>query len=417
MLDIEYIRNHPEEVKAGARKKRVDVNIDRLLEVDKQRRQHLRQRDELRQQRNTLAHGSSGPPSQEAIEEGKQLKQQIADLDARLDQLEQEYQALMLEVPNPPHQDVPEGEDDSENLTVLEWGERPDFSFTPKDHVELGQQRDLLDLEAAAHTSGSRFYYLKNDAARLDMALSSWAMQKLTDKGFNPALPPQLVREHMMTATGFFPADRNEIYHVNPDEDDLYLIGTSEVSLAGLHMNDVLDAGTLPRRYAGYSSCYRREAGSYGKDTRGIIRVHQFNKVEMFVFADPEHSWEEHEWLLAIEEELLQELGLAYRVVNICGGDLGAPAAKKYDCEAWLPSQQRYLELTSCSNTTDFQARRGSIKYEGDDGDRDFAHTLNGTAVATTRTLVVIMEQYQTESGTIRVPDVLQPYLGKEEIT
>ncbi len=291
-------------------------------------------------------------------------------------------------------------------------GEKPEFDFEPKDHETIANEKGLLDLEAGANTSGSRFYYLKGSAVLLEFALINWLMQKYVKKGFTPVTTPMLVREHMMYATGFFPAEKNEMYKVNPGEDDLFLIGTSEVPLAGLHMNRPLDHGDLPKRYVGFSSCFRREAGSYGKDTKGIFRVHQFDKVEMYSYCHPEKSWEEHEFMLSIEEEILQELGLHYQVVNIGSGDLGSPAAKKYDCEVWLPSQGRYRELTSCSNTTDFQARRGNIKYRDPNGDLKYLHTLNGTAMASTRTIIAILENHQTKDGKVKIPKVLQEYMG-----
>lgn len=416
MLDIQFIRDHPETVKDAARKKHIEVDIDRLIELDEKRRQLQSEVDDLRRRRNQLSSTQDGgKPSQHQIDQVKQLKEQLSAREADLEQLETEYNQLMLHVPNPPEESVPEGEDDGDNQAIRHWGELPSSSGSLRDHMQLGDQLDLIDMETAAQTSGARFYYLKNEAVLLEFALTQWILAKLVHKGFTPTIPPQLVRGHMMQATGFFPADANEIYHVNPDDDDLYLIGTSEVPLAGLHMFEPIERSELPKRYAGFSSCFRREAGSYGKDTRGIMRVHQFEKLEMYSFTHPDNSWEEHEFLLSIEEEILQGLGLPYRVVNICGGDLGPAAAKKYDCEAWIPSQGQYRELTSCSNTTDFQARRGGIKYI-DSGQSYFAHTLNGTAMASARTLIAILENYQTEEGRVRVPEVLQPYVGTEVI-
>lgn len=417
MLDIQFIRENTETVKSGARKKHIDVDIDRLLELDERRRDLQGQVDALRSQRNRLSSApGGGKPPQEQIEQVKQIKEQLAAKESELDQVETDYNRLMLQVPNPPDESVPEGEDDGDNQAISHRGEAPAFSFAPKDHLQLGRDLDLIDTETAAKTSGTRFYYLKNDAVLLEFALSQWILTKLVSKGFTPIIPPQLVRGSMMEATGFFPADANEIYHVNPEEDDLYLIGTSEVPLAGLHMFEPIGMPELPKRYVGFSTCFRREAGSYGKDTHGIMRVHQFDKLEMFSFTHPDGSWDEHEFLLSLEEEILQELELPYRVVNICGGDLGPAAAKKYDCEAWIPSQDTYRELTSCSNTLDFQARRGGIKYV--DGDESYlAHTLNGTAMASTRTLLAILENYQTSGGSVRIPEVLQPYVNKEVIT
>lgn len=417
MLDIQFIRDNTDIIKRGARKKHIDVDIDRLVELDDKRRQLQSEVDDMRSQRNQLSSApDGGKPSQAQIDQVKQLKEQLTSREAELERIETEYNRLMLHVPNPPHESVPEGEDDTQNQAVRHWGDAPEFDSTPKDHLQLGEELDLIDMATAAQTSGARFFYLKNEAVLLEFALVQWIFMKLVNKGFVPIIPPQLVREHMMQATGFFPADANEIYHVNPDDDDLYLIGTSEVPLAGLHMFEPASGDELPKRYTAFSSCFRREAGSYGKDTRGIMRVHQFDKLEMYSFTKPEDSWGEHDFLLSIEEEILQELELPYRVVNICGGDLGPAAAKKYDCEAWIPSQQQYRELTSCSNTTDFQARRGGIKYT-EDGERKLAHTLNGTAMASTRTLIAIMENYQTQEGAVGVPSVLQPYLGKERIS
>lgn len=417
MLDIQFIRDNAETVRDGVRKKRIDVDVDRLLELDEKRRQLQHEVDDMRSQRNQLSSTEGGgKPTQDQIDQVKQLKEQLTSKEAELDEVEAEYERLMLQVPNPPDPSVPEGADDGENQAIKHWGDVPDFDFTPKDHVQLGESLDLIDMETAAQTSGARFFYLKNDAVLLEFALTQWILGKLVQNGFSPIIPPQLVREQMMQATGFFPADANEIYHVNPDDDDLYLIGTSEVPLAGLHMFEPVNGDELPKRYAGFSSCFRREAGSYGKDTRGIMRVHQFDKLEMYSFTHPDDSWEEHEFLLSIEEEILQELKLPYRVVNICGGDLGPAAAKKYDCEAWIPTQGQYRELTSCSNTTDFQARRGGIKYTDENDQSHFTHTLNGTAMASTRTLIAIMENYQTEDGRIHIPEVLQLYVGAEII-
>lgn len=416
MLDIQFIRDNTAIVKEASKNKNVDVDIDRLLELDEQRRDLQTKVDNLRQQRNEVAAAAKGSrPTGEQISKGREVKDKLTAIETRLSGVNEKYQELMLAVPNPPSATTPLGKDEADNMVLKTWGKPTEFSFTPKDHVELGHLLDLLDLETAAQTSGSRFYYLKNDAVLLELALTQWVMGKLVNKGFTPVITPQLVRENMMKATGFFPAEKNEIYQVNTGEDDLYLIGTSEVPLAGLHMSKTLNKDELPRRYVGSSTCFRREAGSYGQDTRGIFRVHQFNKLEMFSYVHPDNSWEEHDYLLEIEEEILQALELPYQVVNISSGDLGPSAAKKYDCEVWIPTHNTYRELTSCSNTTDFQARRGGIKFKDEKGSH-FAHTLNGTAMASTRTLIAILENYQTEDGKVRVPEVLRPYLGKEMI-
>ena len=320
-----------------------------------------------------------------------------------------------MELPNLPDPSAPDGmtEEDAEVLRVV--GEPPDFDFEPRDHLEIGTELDLIDMERAARTSGSRFAYLKGELALLELALVQYAMRKLTGHGFRPVIPPVLVREQTMFWTGFLPTDRAQIYEIAGD--DLYLVGTSEVSLAALHAEEILPADDLPLRYAGFSTCFRREAGAAGKDTRGIFRVHQFDKVEMFSFVDPSTSRDEHERLLAIEEEILTELEIPYRVVNIPVGDLGASAAKKYDCEAWLPGQQRYRELTSTSNTTDYQSRRMRCRSRTPaGGSPEPVHTLNGTAVAVGRTMLAIMENHQLPDGGFRVPSVLHNFGAPEQV-
>lgn len=418
MLDIAFIRENPELIKETSRQRNTSVDIDKLLELDRRKRDLQAQVEDLRMRRNELAAKSKGTkPSEENVRAGKELKTQLNDLEPQLAEVIDEYKQELLKVPNINGPDVPIGDDEDGNQVVRTWGDVPEFDFETKDHMELGASLDLIDKEVAAKTSGSRFYYLKNEAVLLEFALVNWLLQKYVSRGFTPVTTPQLVKEEMMVATGFFPAEKNEIYNVNPEDDDLYLIGTSEVALAGLHMFDAPNEQDLPKRYIGFSTCFRREAGSYGRDTQGILRVHQFDKMEMFSFVNPDSSWDEHEFLLSLEEEILQELKLPYQVVNICTGDLGNPAAKKYDCEVWIPSQGAYRELTSCSNTTDYQARRGGIKYRNQAGDMEYLHTLNGTAMASTRTIIAILENYQTASGTVTIPEVLRPYINKEEIS
>lgn len=418
MLDIAFIRENPELIKETSRQRNTSVDIDKLLELDRTKRKLQAQAEDLRMQRNELAAKSKGTkPSKENVLAGKELKSKLSDLEPKLLEVTSEYMTELYKVPNINGPDVPIGDDEEGNEVVRTWGDIPEFDFEIKDHMQLGESLDLIDKEVAAKTSGSRFYYLKNEAVLLEFALVNWLLQKYVSKGFTPVTTPQLVKEEMMVATGFFPAEKNEIYNVNPEEDDLYLIGTSEVALAGLHMFDAPAAQDLPKRYIGFSTCFRREAGSYGRDTQGILRVHQFDKMEMFSFVHPDSSWDEHEFLLSLEEEILQELKIPYQVVNICTGDLGNPAAKKYDCEAWIPSQGAYRELTSCSNTTDYQARRGGIKYRTQSGSMEYLHTLNGTAMASTRTIIAILENYQTAQGTVVIPEVLRPYINKEEIS
>jgi seryl-tRNA synthetase len=420
MIDLKQLRENQDAYAKGFSKKQADVDIPKVLELDEKYRELLQKVEDKRAEKNAVSKQiPTLPPEQRQakISEMKELDGKLGESEDELNKLFVQLKEVTAGIPNLPHESVPEGKDEADNQVMRTVGEPTKFDFKPKDHLELGEMLDLIDMETAAKVSGARFYYLKNEAVQLEFALFSWLLQKYIEKGFTPVTVPMLVKEEMMYATGFFPADRNEIYTVNPttercpDGDDLFLVGTSEVPMAGLHMFKPVAADQLPRRYIGFSSCFRREAGSYGKDTKGILRVHQFDKLEMFSFCHPEKSWEEHEMLLSVEEEILSELGLPYQVVNICGGDLGAPAAKKYDCEVWIPTQEKYRELTSCSNCTDFQARRGGIRYKDDSGTH-LMHTLNGTAMASTRTLIAILENNQREDGTVVIPEVLRMYMG-----
>lgn len=414
MIDLKKLRENKEVYSTGFKKKQVDVDVDALLSLDETHRKMITDVEQMRAEKNTVSKAipTLAPEERQTkIAEMKSLGEKLNQAEAELNETAEKLKVMLAGVPNPPHESVPEGKDDTENLAIKTVGEKPSFDFEPKDHVELGKLLDIIDLETGAKTSGSRFYYLKNEAVLLEFALVNWLMQKYMSKGFTPVTVPMLVKEDMMYATGFFPADKSEIYSVNPGEDNLYLVGTSEVPLAGLHMFKPIESLETPKRYIGFSSCFRREAGSYGKDTQGIIRVHQFDKMEMFSFCHPDQSWKEHDFLVSIEEEILQELGLPYQVMNICGGDLGAPAAKKFDCEVWIPTQEKYRELTSCSNCTDFQARRGGIRFKDENGTH-LAHTLNGTAMASTRTLVAILENYQQADGSVIIPEVLRPFMN-----
>lgn len=420
MIDLKLLRENKELYAKGFAKKGAAVDIEQVLKSDEEYRALLLEVEDFRAEKNKVSKlipTLDSDERQSKIEEMKTLGAKLDDSEGRLNKLFVQLKDLTLAIPNPAHESVPEGKDDADNEVIKTVGEPTKFDFTPKDHLELGSLLDVIDMETAAKVSGARFYYLKNELVQLEFALINWLIQKFVNKGFTPVTTPMLVKEEMMVATGFFPADRNEIYTVNqktddnPDGDDLYLVGTSEVPLAGLHMFKAVPAEELPKRYVGISSCFRREAGSYGKDTKGILRVHQFDKMEMFSFCHPEKSEDEHTFLLSIEEEILQELKLPYRVVNICGGDLGAPAVKKFDCEVWIPTQEKYRELTSCSNTTDFQARRGGIRYKDSEGTH-LLHTLNGTAMASTRTLIAIMENNQQADGSVAIPEVLWPFMG-----
>ena len=387
--------------------------LDELAASETTRRALLLEVEEMRKTSNTLskAIGQATPEERPAkIEAANVLKQDLKALEAQLTAAEADTKERALQVPKPAHPSVPVGGEEDFELVVT-VGDQPDSP--PLDHADFGASLGWVNLEKGAEVSGSRFAYLQREGVLLEFALVQWTMQKLVGRGFIPTVPPILVREQMMIDSGFFPTDEQQVYNVT--EDELYLVGTSEIPLAGLHRGDRIDAADLPLRYAGFSSCFRREAGTYGKDTRGIFRVHQFDKVEMFIWSDPAKSWEEHEMLLDIEREILDDLGLPYRVINVASGDLGNPAAKKYDCEVWLPSEGAYRELTSCSNYTDYSARRLGTRVKGDSG-TDFAHTLNGTACAVGRTLVFLMEHYQQSDGSFAVPDVLKPFCGFDTV-
>ena len=393
-------------MKAALARRGAAAGIDTLLAVDERRRGLLPQVEELRGQRKR----GGGDP-----EAARALRDRIKELEQELSAVDAEIEGLLASLPNLPDPTVPDGDTEEDAEIVREVGSPPELGFEPKDHLELGTALGVIDMESAAKASGSRFAYLKGDLVRAELALVQFAFDTLEEEGFAPVVPPVLVREEPLFWTGFLPTDRAQIYEVS--NDDLYLVGTSEVSLVALHADDLLAEGDLPLRYGGFSTCFRREAGAAGRDTRGIFRVHQFDKVEMFSFVLPEQSTTEHERILAIQERILQALEIPYRVVNIPAGDLGASAAKKYDLEAWLPGQGRHRELTSCSNTTDYQARRLRCRYrpEGSKSARP-VHTLNGTAVAVGRTLVAIMENFQRADGGVDLPAALRDRGAPDEI-
>ena len=415
MLDIKLVRSNPDVVREALRRRGSTSSLDEFLAVEENRRRLTTAVEERRARRNAVSDEiaelkRAGGEAADRIAAMKELGGELKAFEQQLAEAEERLKELLLQIPNIPLDDVPEGgEDDA--VVLRHVGEPPQFDFEPLDHLDLGVKLDVINMERAARASGSRFAYLKGDLALLQFALVRYGLEIVTAKGFTPVVPPVLVREEAMYGTGFFPTDEAMIYRTTDGD---CLVGTSEVSLAALHMEEFLEAGDLPTRYTGFSTCFRREAGAAGKDTRGIFRVHQFDKLEMFSFCLPEQSLAEHELIRSTEEEILTGLGIPYRVVNIAAGDLGAPAAKKYDCEAWMPGQQRYREVTSCSNCTDFQARRLNCRYRTDKGPR-FVHTLNGTAV-TWRFLIAIMENGQRRDGTIAVPEKLVPYLGKAVI-
>lgn len=413
MIDLKRLRDDPE-YRRGIERKRVAADlVDEVLAVDASVRELRRAVEELRARQNAASREIGKAPADERpakIAAAAELKEKLGTLERQLSDAEDALRSRALELPNPADASVPDGgEDDAEVVRVV--GNTRDAPSL--DHAAFGEAMRFVDAEHGAEASGSRFAYVMNEAVLVELALLQWVMDIVVTKGFTPVAPPVLVREHTMEEAGFFPTDRAQVYDV--DGGELFLVGTSEVPLSALHRNEILSADALPLRYAGMSSNFRREAGTYGKDTRGIFRVHQFDKVEMFSYAHPDESWDEHERILAIEEEIFSALELPYRVVNIAAGDLGAAAAKKYDIEAWLPSEGRYRELTSCSNYLDYSARRLGTRFR-DDGETRLVHTLNGTACAISRTLVFLFEHYQTGDGGFAVPDVLRPYTAFDEV-
>ena len=413
MIDVRALKDDPA-YRAGAEAKGASADLlDELIAADDTRRGLQTEVEDMRATANASAKeiGKAAPEEREAkIAAASELKAELGAKEAVYGDAQAKVDELILQVPNPAHESVPTGDEDAFEVVEVVGG-TPDAP--PLDHAAFGEAMGWTDNELGSAVSGSRFAYLKGAAVLLELALVQWTMQKLVARGFTPVVPPVLVREEMMVDAGFFPTDRNQVYEIG--EDELFLVGTSEVPLAGMHRGDRLDAADLPLRYAGFSSCFRREAGTYGKDTRGIFRVHQFDKVEMFIWSSPEKSWEEHEMLRTIEQEIIGELGLPYRVINVASGDLGNAAAKKYDCEVWLPSEGRYRELTSCSNYTDYSARRLKTRAKGDDGTQ-LVHTLNGTACAVGRTLLFMFEHWQQPDGSFVVPEVLRPFSGLSEI-
>ncbi|MDP9286109.1 MAG: serine--tRNA ligase [Actinomycetota bacterium] len=410
MIDLRAARNDPDAYRAALARKGAADSFDQLLAADGAWRSVQQQVDELRA-RTKL----KGKPTPEQLQELQAIKEELQPLEGELTAAWDRVQELLDRVPNPPAEDTPDGDTEDDATVVKLVGEPPAFAFEPKDHLELSAPHGWIDVERGAKVSGSRFVYRVGDVALLETALYRWALARIVAKEHVPVLPPVLVRDQAMYGTGFFPSDKGDFYAV--PEDDLFLVGTSEVPLAAFHSAEELDG--VPLRYVALSTCFRREAGAAGRDTRGMFRVHQFDKVEMFVFCDPSTSRDEHERLLAIEEELVQELELPYRVLNIAAGDLGASAAKKYDIEAWFPGQSRYREITSTSNTTDFQARRLNIRFRRD-GKLEHVHTLNGTAV-TARAMIAILENFQHADGSISVPQPLTEFgapsrLGAERV-
>ena len=409
MLDVKFIRQNPDIVKEGCRKKQVKVDIDKLLELDKKRREYLNKLETFRAEQNKL---SFQPVTDtQRLKKAKELKLKIKDLETKVTPIEKELNSILYRIPNLPLGDVPFGKNEKENVVIREWGKKTKFDFKPKDYLEIAQNLDLIDVKRAAKVSGTRFGFLKREAAFLEFALINLVFDTLIPEGFIPIVPPVMIKPEMMKGMGYLERGGEEMYFI--EKDNLYLIGTSEQIIGPMHANEIFEEKDLPKRYFGFSSCFRREAGAYGKDTKGIFRVHQFDKAEMFSFCHPDKSKKEHLFFLEMEEKLMQRLSIPYRVVQMCTGDLGTPAAAKYDIEAWIPSEERFRETHSTSNCTDFQARRLNIRYRDLKTKKlEFIHTINGTAFAIGRILIAITENYQQKDVSIKIPQVLQKYLS-----
>ncbi|KPJ73296.1 hypothetical protein AMJ48_01850 [Parcubacteria bacterium DG_74_1] len=420
MLDIKFIRENPKKVKEGCQKKQVKVNIDRLLEVDRKRREVLRALENMKAQKNKATIEISGTKKEN---EKRKIIMKMKELDKKSDrltkttkELDKEFNKLILQIPNLPQEDVPVGKDERDNKILKEVGEIPEFDFEPRDYMEIAERLDLIDVKRAAKISGSRFGFLRNEAVLIEVSLINLALDSLTEEGFVPIIPSVMLKSEVTRGMGYLEqADKEDAYYL--PKDDLYLVGTSEQSMGAMHADEIFQEKELPKRYVGFSTCFRREAGAYGRDTRGILRVHQFDKVEMFSFCHPNKSRDEHHFLLSMEEKLMRLLGIPYRVVQMCTTDIAFPQAAKFDIEAWMPGQGKYRETHSTSTCTDFQARRLNIRYKKKDGGLDFVHTLNGTAFAIGRMLITIIENYQQKDGTVKIPDVLQKYTKFKQIS
>ena len=419
MLDIKIVRENPELVKNDLLKRGDQEKVrwvDEILDYDLKRRELIMEVDNLRHLRNVVtdeiaALQRHGEDTSVKLTEAKAIPGKIKKLETQMVANEEKVNWILYRLPNLMHESVPMGKDENDNVLVRTWNEKPKFDFEPSDHIDIGLRLDLIDVERAAKVSGARFYYLKNEAVTLEFALVRMVLDILSNEGFTLVIPPVLVKERAMFGAGFLPLGEEDIYWIKGE--DACLVGTSEVPLAAMHMDEILDESILPLYYAGFSTCFRTEAGAHGRDTKGIFRVHQFEKIEMFKFTKPEDSWIEHEKMIQTVERIYQRLNLHYRIVNICSGELGVTAAKKYDLEVWLPGQSKYREIVSCSNCTDYQARRLNVRFRKNPNDKPrFAHTLNSTAMAIGRTLVAIIENYQTKDGSIVVPEALVPYAG-----
>ena len=415
MLDPTILKNDIQSLEVNLKRRNIDIDLKELITLDELRREMRFEAEKLRSEQKSLGKqiaSADDKTKKELLDKASQMSEEVKDLFEKVDKADKSFMDIWIKIPNLISSTSPDGTSDKDNSEIKKYGEIKHID-NPRDHLEIAENLGLIDVQKAAEVSGSRFSYLFGDLVKIEFNLVLWAMQQLSDKGFKPTIPPVLVRENALYGTGFFPDDAEQVYEI--PNDDLYLVGTSEVPLAALHSNEILDTTGLPVRYAGFSTCFRREAGTYGKDTTGIFRVHQFDKVEMFSFCDPQKSEEEHGFILSVEEELLQALEIPYRVVDVCAGDLGSSASKKYDIEAWIPSQQTYREVTSCSNTTDFQARRLNIRVKAD-GETNILHTLNGTAIAVGRILIALIENNQTEDGKVEFSDSVAEIIGVKNL-
>jgi seryl-tRNA synthetase len=416
VIDLKLLRDDLDSVRAAYERRGGVPQLDEIAELDKQHRRLLAEVEQVRAEHNSASRSIAKAPPEErpaAIARAKVLADRLKELEPELERAEAEIARLASYLPNLPDRSVPQGSSEAENVVEREVGDKPRFDFEPLDHAALGRQLGIFDSERGAKTSGSRFVYLTGPGAILEFALVRFAVDLLGGRGFIPVITPVLVRERAMYGTGFLPTEEREIYKI--ERDDLYLAGTSEVALAGMHADEIVDVSELPLRYAGFSTNFRREAGTYGKDTQGLVRLHQFDKVEQFSYCYPDKSWEEYDFILANQEELLQALEIPYRVLVMCGGDLGPMAAKKIDHEAWLPASNRFMEVTSATNATDYQARRLQARFR-EGGKSRLVHTLNGTACAIGRTIVALLENHQQPDGTVAIPKALQPYTGFDVI-
>ena len=419
MLDLKFIRENARAVEENCKNRGVEADVGLVVELADRRSGLIQELNELKQRQNQMAKSIGQERDEEArgrlIEESRTMKEQIPTREAELHEVEERLRDEQLKIPNMTHPESPIGKDDTENVEIRRSGDIPEFSFEPRDHVEIGDLLGIIDFDAGAKTTGSKFYFLRGDAVLLELGLIRYAMDILMERGYEPTITPDLARDEALVGTGFIPrGPETQIYSV--EDSDLSMIATAEITLAGQHTDEILDEAQLPLRYAGLSHCFRTEAGSHGRASRGLYRVHQFTKVEMFAFTTPDQSGGVHEEMVEIEERIFQGLGLPYRVVDICTGDLGGAAYRKYDLEAWMPGRDDFGEVTSTSNTTDYQARRLRIRYRQDGGRPQLLHTLNGTALAMSRALIALLEVYQQHDGSVRLPESLVPYVGKQTL-